>query len=120
MNASTALARAIIARSPAANPPRLRGESLVVFPARARVVQTDVGQRRIFDSRCGRYRISETRYSCKALKSRWYAMKQVAAFASGPPNYCVQPCWDHVGRFRHHTTYAACLAAIEKDANKRG
>jgi hypothetical protein len=96
MSAHTALARAMIARCQEEDP--------VQFPARARVVQTDVGHRRIFDSRCGRYRISETRYSCKALKSRWYALKRD------------ELGWGHVGKFRHHTTHAACLAAIEADA----
>jgi len=91
----------------AAKTPRplcLRGESSVVFPARARVVQTDVGNRRIFASRCGRYLISETRYSCKVLKPRWYALKR-DEFG-----------WGHVVKFRHHAGYAACLAAIEADA----
>jgi len=99
MSTHTAMARAMIARADEGK--------IVQFPARARVVQTDVGQRRIFDSRCGRYRISETRYSCKALKSRWYALKRDDLG------------WGHVGRFRHHATYAACLAAIALDAKGR-
>ncbi len=97
MSAHTAMANAIIRRADAAR--------VVVFPARARVEKTDVGQRRIFESRCGRYRIVETRFSCTKLVAQWRAMKRDALG------------WTNVEGFRtFHRKYVTCLAAIERDA----
>lgn len=90
--------------------PARRQAHAVEFPRRAQIVPSDVGRRRIYTSKCGRFRIVQTLYDCKALAPRWYALRLDPTACGG------RGCWDKAGPHRYHTSKRTAWDACNQDA----
>lgn len=83
------------------------------FPKRPKIVATDVGRRRIWESRCHRYRVAQSVFSCAVLRPVWYAMVVDTTTTPG------RITWTFAGPIhRTYRTKAAAIAAAEAHAKE--
>jgi hypothetical protein len=85
---------------------------VIEFVKRCVVVKADYGQRRIWRSRCGKYRVTQSVFDCKAIRPVWRAMVLVTE-ANG------YKTWTFVDRhqqeYRHRGTAEKAIQRHAKD-----